>query len=70
MTAKKNIQPHNYIFVTTTEIQVSSMTAAMEAARKHGVSGHVAVVEIDDKGDGKGGIINEDFAAIIATVMN
>jgi hypothetical protein len=46
------------------------MTAAMEAAHKQGISDHVAVVEIDDKGDGKGGIINEDFAAIIATVLN
>jgi hypothetical protein len=40
----------------------------MEAARKQGISGHVAVAEINDKGEGKGGI-NEDFAAIIATVM-
>jgi hypothetical protein len=69
MSAKKSTQ-HNFVFVTTTEIQAPSMTAAMEAAHKQGISGHVAVVEIDDKGDGKGGIINEDFAAIIATVLN
>jgi hypothetical protein len=69
MTTKKKPSQSSFIFVTATEIDAVSMSAAIKAARKQGITGEVAVVEIDHKGEPKGGRIDEDFGAVIASVL-
>lgn len=69
MSAKKNAPTSSFIFVTTTEVEATSMTDAIELARKQGITDEVAVVEIDHKGEPKGGTIDEAFGLVIASVM-